>query len=287
MVTLPSVTLPGSETLPSIGLGTWRMGESASRRAADIAAVRSALDIGYRVIDTAEMYGEGGAETVVGQAIADALRVGTLNRSELFIVSKVYPQNASAAGVAAACERSLKRLGLDHLDAYLLHWRGAVPLAETVAGFESLRDRGRIRHWGVSNFDVDDLEELVGTSCGDRCAVNQIYYSLTQRGPAFDLLPWQAGRALPTMAYSPIDQGALVRSKPLLSLAERRGVTPAQLALAWLVDQPGVMAIPKAANELHQRENLEALAVSLDASDRAALDAAFAPPRRKSALAMI
>ena len=167
MVTLPSVTLPGSETLPSIGLGTWRMGESASRRAADIAAVRSALDIGYRVIDTAEMYGEGGAETVVGQAIADALRVGTLNRSELFIVSKVYPQNASAAGVAAACERSLKRLGLDHLDAYLLHWRGAVPLAETVAGFESLRDRGRIRHWGVSNFDVDDLEVGPATSADD------------------------------------------------------------------------------------------------------------------------
>ena len=287
MVTLPGATFPGSEALPSIGIGTWRMGESASHRAADVASVRSALELGYRVIDTAEMYGEGGAETVVGQAIGDALRAGALKRSELFIVSKVYPQNASAAGIAAACERSLKRLGLDHLDAYLLHWRGAVPLEESVAGFEALRARGRIRHWGVSNFDVDDLEELFATDGGERCAVNQIYYSLTQRGPAFDLLPWQAGRGIATMAYSPIDQGALVRSQPLRALAERRGVTAAQLALAWLVDQPGVMAIPKASSELHQRENLEALAVKLGASDRAALDAAFAPPRRKSPLAMI
>ena len=287
MVTLPSVAWPGGEALPSLGLGTWRMGESASRRAADVAAVRSALELGYRVIDTAEMYGEGGAETVVGQAIGDALRSGSVDRSDLFVVSKVYPQNATVAGVAAACERSLKRLGLDHLDAYLLHWRGAVPLAETVAGFEALRARGRIRHWGVSNFDVADLEELVATRGGDRCTVNQIYYSLSQRGPAFDLLPWQAYRAIPTMAYSPIDQGALVRSKPLLALAERRRVSPAQLALAWLVDQPGVMAIPKAASELHQRENLEALATTLDASDRAALDAAFPPPHRKSPLAMI
>ena len=287
MVTLPSVTLPGGEALPSLGLGTWRMGESASRRAADVAAVRSALELGYRVIDTAEMYGEGGAEAVVGQAIGDALRSGAVQRSDLFVVSKVYPQNATTAGLAAACERSLKRLGLDHLDAYLLHWRGAVPLTETVAGFEALRACGRIRHWGVSNFDVDDLEELVATRGGDRCAVNQIYYSLSQRGPAFDLLPWQADRAIPTMAYSPIDQGALVRSKPLLALAERRRVTPAQLALAWLIDQPGVMAIPKASSGRHQRENLESLAVTLDASDRASLDAAFAPPHRKSALAMI
>ena len=287
MVTLPGVTLPGGEVLSSLGLGTWRMGESASRRASDVAAVRSALELGYRVVDTAEMYGEGGAETVVGQAIGDALRSGTLVRGDLFVVSKVTPQNASTAGIAAACERSLKRLGLDQLDAYLLHWRGAVPLAETVAGFEALRARGRIRHWGVSNFDVDDLEDLVATDGGDRCAINQIYYSLSQRGPAFDLLPWQADRGIPAMAYSPIDQGALVRSEPLLALAERRRVTPVQLALAWLIDQHGVMAIPKAASELHQRENLEALAVALGADDRAALAAAFPPPRRKSPLAMI
>ena len=282
------VTLPGGEQLPFLGLGTWRMGEAPSRRGAEVAAVRSALELGYRVIDTAEMYGEGGAETVVGEAVAGAIRAGTVAREQLFIVSKVYPQNASAAGIAAACGRSLKRLGLDHLDAYLLHWRGAVPLEETVAGFETLRTRGLIRHWGVSNFDVVDLEELVAVDSGDRCAINQIYYSLTQRGPAFDLLPWQAARAIATMAYSPIDQGALARSQPLRVIAERRRVTPTQLALAWLIDQgSSVMAIPKAVSERHQRENLEALAVTLHDEDRSALDAAFPPPTRKSPLAMI
>ncbi len=281
------VTLPGGEQLPSLGLGTWRMGEAASRRRGEVAAVRSALELGYRVIDTAEMYGEGGAETVVGEAVAGAIRDGTVAREQLFVVSKVYPQNASAAGVVAACGRSLRRLGLDRLDAYLLHWRGAVPLAETLAGFEALRSRGLIRHWGVSNFDVDDLEELMAIDGGDRCITNQVYYSLTQRGPAFDLLPWQADRAIATMAYSPIDQGGLSRSQPLRAIAERRGVTPAQLALAWLIDQHGVMAIPKAVSDLHQRENLESQAFVMSAEDRAELDAAFPPPRRKSPLAMI
>jgi diketogulonate reductase-like aldo/keto reductase len=281
------VTLPGSELLPPMGLGTWRMGELAARRATEVAAVRTAIEIGYRIVDTAEMYGDGGAEKIVGTAVADALRHGAVDRDRLFIVSKVYPQNATAAGIAVACERSLKRLSLDRLDLYLLHWRGAVPLADTVAGFEGLQARGLIRHWGVSNFDVDDMRELVGVAGGERCAVNQIYYSLTQRGPAFELLPWQAGHGIATMAYSPIDQGTLSRSAPLRAIAERRGVTPAQLALAWLVGQPGVIAIPKAVSELHLRENIEALALILSGDDHRALDAAFSPPRKKSPLAML
>ncbi len=281
------VTLPDGELLPSMGLGTWRMGESEARRTAEVAAVRTAIEVGYRVVDSAEMYGDGVAETIVGIAVADALRSGAIDRDQLFIVSKVFPQNATDAGVAAACERSLKRLSLDRLDLYLLHWRGAIPLAHTIAGFERLQARGLIRHWGVSNFDVDDMRELMGIAGGERCAVNQIYYSLTQRGPAFELLPWQAGRGIATMAYSPIDQGALLRSALLRAIAHRRGVTPAQLALAWLVGQPDVMAIPKAVGELHLRENIEALALILSGDDHHALDVAFSPPRKKSPLAML
>ncbi|MEO7055801.1 MAG: aldo/keto reductase [Caldimonas sp.] len=281
------VTLPGGELLPSMGLGTWRMGESADRRAIEVAAVRTALELGYRVIDTAEMYGDGGAEEIVGTAVAESVRSASIGREQLFIVSKAYPQNATAAGLATACERSLKRLGIDQLDLYLLHWRGAVSLADTIAGFERLQTRGLIRHWGVSNFDIDDMRELVGIAGGELCAANQIYYSLTQRGPAFELLPWQASHGIATMAYSPIDQGALSRSAPLRSIAQRRGFTPAQLALAWLVGQRGVMAIPKAVDELHLRENIEALALILSADDHRALDAAFLPPRMKSPLAML
>ncbi len=280
------VTFPGGEQLPSLGLGTWRMGESASRRGAEVAAVRAALEMGWRVIDTAEMYGDGGAEKIVGTAVAEALRAGTLTRNELFVVSKVYPHNASAKGTVAACERSLARLGLDHIDGYLLHWRGDVPLHETVAAFEALQARGAIRHWGVSNFDLDDMSELMAVASGDRCATNQIYYSLSVRGPEFDLLPWQQAHGVATMAYSPIDQGRLVRDGALSQLAERRACTPAQLALAWLTTQPGVMAIPKAGSEAHLRENLASAAVVLTAGDHAELDAAFAPPRRKTPLAM-
>jgi diketogulonate reductase-like aldo/keto reductase len=280
------LTFPGNEQLPSLGLGTWRMGESKARRKAEVAAVRSAFEMGWRVVDTAEMYGEGGAEEVVGAALAEALRNGSLSRDELFVVSKVYPQNASSRGVVAACERSLARLGLDHLDGYLLHWRGSVPLQETVDGFEGLRARGRIRHWGVSNFDRDDMAELMRTRGGDRCATNQIYYSLSARGPAFDLVPWQQAHGIVTMAYSPIDQGSLVRNAALAAIAKRRGATPAQLALAWLIVQPGVMAIPKATSELHLRENLDSQKITLSAADRAELDAAFPPPKRKTPLAM-
>jgi diketogulonate reductase-like aldo/keto reductase len=280
------VTFPGNVQLSSLGLGTWRMGEAAGRRAREIAAVRAALDIGWRVIDTAEMYGEGGAEEVVGAALAGAFRTGVLAREHVFVVSKVYPHNATARGTVAACERSLARLGLDHLDAYLLHWPGEVPLQETVDAFEALRSQGRIRYWGVSNFDVGDMDALLRVRGGERCATNQVYYSLGARGPAFDLVPWLQHRGIVTMAYSPIDQGSLARNPALRALARKRGATPAQLALAWLIAQAGVMAIPKAASEAHLRENFAALALTLDDADRAALDAAFPPPRRKVALAM-
>jgi diketogulonate reductase-like aldo/keto reductase len=280
------VTFPAEEARASLGLGTWRMGESKARRNAEIAAVRAALDMGWRVIDTAEMYGDGGAEAVVGAAIAAAVRSGGLARDELFVVSKVYPQNATARGTVAACERSLARLGLDHLDAYLLHWRGSVPLQETVDAFEALRARGRLRHWGVSNFDRADMEELLQTQGGARCATNQIYYSLGARAPAFDLVPWQTAQGIVTMAYSPIDQGTLARNGALAAIAQRLGISAAQLALAWLITQPGVMAIPKAASERHLRENLDAAAIMLSSADRAALDAAFPPPKQKTPLAM-
>jgi len=281
------VTFPGNVKLSSLGLGTWRMGESAARKKREVAAVRAALEMGWRVIDTAEMYGDGGAEEIVGAAIGATLAAGTLARDDLFVVSKVYPHNASASGTVAACERSLGRLGLDRLDCYLLHWRGSVPLAETVAAFESLCARGRIRQWGVSNFDVADMEELLRVPGGDRCATNQIYYSLSARGAQFELVPWLQARGMATMAYSPIDQGALARNAALGAIAKRRGVSAAQLALAWLIAQPGVMAIPKAASEAHLRENLAAQEIALDDAEKAALDRAFPPPKRKTPLAMI
>ena len=281
------VTFPGNTELPSLALGTWRMGEVAARRKREVAAVRAAIEMGWRVIDTAEMYGEGGAEAVVGEALAAALHSGAVARDELFVVSKVYPHNAGARAAVAACERSLQRLGLEHLDCYLLHWRGSVPLAETVAAFERLRERGRIRSWGVSNFDVADMVELFALPGGERCATNQVYYSLTARGPGFDLVPWLQQRGVATMAYSPIDQGALAANKALAAIAERRGFSAAQLALAWLTAQRGVMAIPKATSEAHLRENLAAAAVVLDDAERAAIDRAFPPPRRKTPLTMI
>lgn len=276
------VTLPNGDEWPALGLGTWRMGESRTRRAAEVAAVRAALEIGYRLFDTAEMYGEGGAEQVLGEALAGA----GVARDELIIVSKVYPHNASATGVVEACERSLERLRLDRIDAYLLHWRGGVPLAETVRGFETLARRGLIRHWGVSNFDLEDLHELDAVPGGRHCATNQVYYSLSERGPAFALLPAQRARQMPLMAYSPVDQGALADHPSLRAIAARHAATPAQVALAWVLQQPGVVAIPKAAQTLHLRHNWAAAKLVLDADDLAQLDRLFPPPQRKSALAM-
>ncbi len=274
--------------MPVLGLGTWRMGEVAGRRAAEVAAVREAIGLGYRLIDTAEMYGEGGAETVLGQALGETLRAGEVRREDLFIVSKVYPHNASRRGTREACERSLKRLGLDAIDLYLLHWRGNHPLRDTVQAMQALVADGRIGHWGVSNFDTDDMQELAQvTGDGPACAANQVYLSLGERGPEFNLLPWQRERGMPLMAYSPIDQGALAADDGLGELAQRLGVTAAQLALAAVLARPGVAAIPKAVRSAHLKDNLAAADLVLDAATLAELDHLHPPPRRKTPLAMI
>ena len=283
-----TLELSANEKIPVLGLGTWRMGETPGSRKAEVAAVRSAVAMGYRLIDTAEMYGEGGAEDVVGQAIAEALRAGDVKREALFVVSKVYPHNASRKGTPAACARSLARLGLDRIDLYLLHWRGEHPLAETCDAMRQLVDDGRIGRWGVSNLDTDDMEELAAV-CGKPldCAANQVYYSMSERGPEFSLLPWQRERGMPLMAYSPIDQGALAGDAALKKMAQGLGVTAAQLALAWVVAQPGVVAIPKAAREAHLRDNLAAAELRLSAETLAEIDRLHPPPRRKKPLAMI
>jgi diketogulonate reductase-like aldo/keto reductase len=277
------ITWRGGESVPALGLGTWRLGESAAVRKAEVGALRLALDLGYRVIDTAEMYGDGGAEEVLGEALQDAAAV----RDTLFIVSKVYPHNASRSGAVAACERSLRRLGIDRLDLYLLHWPGSHPLGETVAGFEALQQRGLIRHWGVSNFDLDEMQQLAQTPGGAACSTNQVYYSLGQRGIEHSLLPWQRAQHMPVMAYSPIDQGALASHRALQPIAQRHGATAAQIALAWVLHRPGVLAIPKAAREQHLRENLAAAELVLDQEDLAALDRLFPPPGGRGPLAMI
>ncbi len=276
---------PNGEPRPALGLGTWRFGEEPSRRAAEVGALRQALEMGWRLIDTAEMYGEGGAEEVTGQALAEALRAG-VPRGELFVVSKALPAHAGVRSLQAACEASLRRLQIDQIDLYLLHWRGPVPLAETVRGFEQLQRRGLIRLWGVSNFDLDDMRELSAVPGGRACATNQVYYSLSQRGVEHDLLPWQRVQQMPLMAYSPFDQGELVDHPRLRPVAERHRATPAQVALAWLLHQPGVMAIPKAGNALHLRHNWAAQQLRLSPEDLAELDLHFAPPTAKQMLAM-
>ena len=271
---------------PALGLGTWRMGESRRSRTAEIAAVRSAFDMGYRVVDTAEMYGDGGAEEVVGAALSEAVREGTLRREDVFIVSKACPHHASRRELPVACERSLARLGIERIDLYLLHWKGSHPLRETVEAFERLRARGWIARWGVSNFDVDDLVALWAVDGGGQCATTQVYYSLTERGPETALMPWMRERGVPLMAYSPIDQGALARDAGLRRLAAAKGCTAAQLALAWVLAQPGVMAIPKAVSESHLRENLGAADIALGVEELAVLDRLHPAPRRKRPLAM-
>jgi diketogulonate reductase-like aldo/keto reductase len=274
-----TTTLPSGEAVPILGQGTWRMGEQLRHRAAEVAALKRGLELGMTLIDTAEMYGEGGAEEVVAEAIRG-------RRDQVFLVSKVYPHNASRTGVPAACERSLRRLGTDRIDLYLLHWRGAHPLAETVAAFERLRAAGKIRHWGVSNFDTDDMTELAGVADGGRCATNQVMYNLQRRGIEWSLLPWCRGRGLPVMAYSPIEQGRLGRHPALDAVAEAHGVGAYQVALAWMLARPGVIAIPKATALDHVEANRKALDLALTAEDLARLDQAFPPPRRKQPLDM-
>ncbi|QHE90951.1 aldo/keto reductase [Pandoraea fibrosis] len=274
------ISFPGGETVPVLGQGTWMMGEKAARRREEIEALRLGVSLGMTLVDTAEMYGEGATERLVGEAL-DGLR------DEVFLVSKVYPHNASQRGVIAACERSLERLRTDRLDLYLLHWRGDVPLEETIAGFEALRQAGKIRHWGVSNFDVDDMEELFDARGGNACATNQVLYNLSRRGPDFDLKPWLAERGMPMMAYSPIEQGRLATKAGLDDIARAHHVEPLQIALAWVLHRPGVIAIPKASTADHVRANRAAHDIVLSPEELALLDHHFEAPSRKRPLEMI
>jgi diketogulonate reductase-like aldo/keto reductase len=271
---------------PALGLGTWRMGENARTQRAEVAAVRLAIEIGFRLIDSAEMYGDGGAEEMVGAAVAEALRAGDCKREDLVIVSKVLPSNASRRGVVSACERSRTRLGVDTIDLYLLHWPGAHPLRDTLQGFEQLRAQGTITQWGVSNFDLAAMNKLAALPGGQGCAANQVYYSLGERGIDFDLKPWQQQHAVPLMAYCPIDQSALAGDARVAAIAAPLGLTAAQLALAWTLRDGNVIAIPKAVREAHLRENFAAGSVTLDAATLAALDALFPPPKKAQPLAM-
>jgi len=272
--------LPSGEAVPALGQGTWYMGDLPARRAAEVAALRAGMDLGMTLIDTAEMYGDGAAERLVGEAIAG-------RRDSAFIVSKVLPHHATRRGTVAACEASLKRLATDRIDLYLLHWRGGVPLEDTLSGFAELQRAGKIRHWGVSNFDVDDMRELNAVAGGAAVAANQVLYNLTRRGIEFDLLPQCAAEGVPLMAYSPIEQGCLLRDPTLATIAGRHQATPAAIALAWVLRQPGMIAIPKASSEAHVRDNRAALDIQLNEDDLAALDRAFAPPRSKQPLEMI
>jgi diketogulonate reductase-like aldo/keto reductase len=274
------LSLSDGAQVPVLGLGTWGLGERHTGGADVVAALRLGLDLGMNLIDTAEMYGDGGAEEVVGEAIKG-------RRDDVFLVSKVYPYNAARKKMAAACERSLKRLGTDRLDLYLLHWREDVPLLETVEGFEALRAAGKIRRWGVSNFDVADLEELWRLPGGSACAANQVLYNLMRRGIEADLVPWCHEMRVPIMAYSPLEQAKLLAKPALKEIAAARRVTPAAVALAWLLRHDGVIVIPKAADPGHVRENRAALDLVLSQEELTTLDRTFPRPRRKGRLEMI
>lgn len=277
---IPTVTLPSGIDIPALGLGTWQMGEAKARANDEIDSLRLGLDLGMTLIDTAEMYGEGGAEIIVGKALED-------RRDEVFLVSKVYPWNASRTGTIAACEASLRRLGTDRLDLYLLHWRGEHPLEDTVAAFEELKAAGKIGAWGVSNFDTADMEELLAVPHGKNCAANQVLYNLSRRGIEYDLLPWCQSHGIPVMAYSPIEQGRLVHHPELIRIAKAYQATPAQVALAFLMERDGVIAIPKSANLRRVRENRDAVDLDISDEDWAVLDAAFPPPTGKTPLDML
>jgi diketogulonate reductase-like aldo/keto reductase len=279
---MQTIALPGGETVAALGQGTWYMGERQGNAAKEAAALRLGIDLGMTLIDTAEMYASGGAEQVVAQAVAGI-------RDKVFIVSKVLPQNASRSGVPAACERSLQRLKTDRIDLYLLHWRGGHPLAETVAAFEALKAQGKIRYWGVSNFDTADMTELQRVPNGAGCAANQVLYHPDSRGIEFDLLPWCAKQGVPVMAYSPLGHNVrrLLGSSALQAVAKRHGATAAQVAIAWGMRDGNVISIPKAAETEHVRENAAAADIRLTDEDLAAIDAAHSPPTRKTALDLL
>lgn len=278
--------LPSGRPIPVLGQGTWMMGDDASRQEAEVAALRLGLDLGMTLIDTAEMYGEGGAEEVVGEAIKDR------PRSEVFIVSKVYPHNATRRGAVEACARSLRRLEVEYIDLYLLHWRENVPLSETLEAFQFLKDNGSIRDYGVSNFDVGDMEEASALPGGDGIATNQVLYNLLHRGIEWELLPWSRERRIPIMAYSPLgsnvtEQKRMLGHANIKSVAARHNATPAQIALAWLLRQPDLVVIPKASTPEHLRDNRAALDIELTDQDLRELDHAFPPPARKIPLEML
>ena len=274
-----AVTLPDGSSVPALGQGTWRMGEDARLHSREIRALRTGVELGMTLIDTAEMYGDGETEALVGEALAGI-------RDQVFLVSKVYPHNAGRGPIERACEASLRRLKTDRLDLYLLHWRGAVPLAETVEGMQALVAAGKIARWGVSNFDRRDMDELQRAG-GDGCATNQILYNVTERGPEFELLPALRQGGIPVMAYSPLGQGRLPPSPALAAVAARHGVTPFQVALAWVLRDPNAIAIPKAGEEAHVREMRRAADLVLTADDLAEIDRDFPPPSRKTPLAML
>lgn len=274
-----TVSLPDQTPVAALGQGTWRMGEDARLWQQEISAVRAGVELGMTLIDTAEMYGDGATESLLGEALTGL-------RDRVFLVSKVYPHNAGRGRIERACEASLKRLKTDRLDLYLLHWRGSVPLAETIEGMGALIRAGKIRRWGVSNLDSSDMDQLFRAG-GEACATNQILYNVTERGVEFDLLPQLSRRGVPTMAYSPIGQGRLPRSQGLRAVAERHDVTPFQVALAWVLRDPAIIAIPKAGDVAHVEANRRALDLHLSAEDLATIDADFPPPKRKSPLAML
>ena len=276
---MKTVKLPKGGYVAALGQGTWTMGERREARAAEIAALRRGVERGMTLVDTAEMYGEGATETLVGEALSGL-------RDRVFLVSKAYPDNASRTRLPTACEASLRRLATDHLDLYLLHWRGRVPLAETVEAMEKLVAAGKIRRWGVSNFDTGDMDELIAAG-GAACATDQILYNPSRRGPEFDLLPWLDARHIPAMAYSPVEQGRLLRHAALTAVAKARGVTPAQIALAWILRRDDTIAIPKAGSVAHVDDNAAAAELALTTAEIAALDDDFPPPRRRVALEML
>jgi diketogulonate reductase-like aldo/keto reductase len=270
---MKTVTLLDGEGVPALGQGTWRMGEDPGARTKEVTALRLGIDLGMTLIDTAEMYGEGGAERVVADAIEG-------RRDRVFIVTKVYPHNASRVELPKACERSLRRLRSDVIDLYLLHWRGDVPLQETIEAFEKLRQAGKIKRWGVSNFDIGDMDDLLGLSAGSYCATNQVLYSLQHRAIEFDVLPASLKHKIPIMAYSPVGHSrGLLKNATLQETANRQNATPAQVALAWVLRQSGVIAIPKASSESHVRENARSIDIELTDEDLVALDGEFPPPK--------
>lgn len=280
-----TVTFADGTRLPAIGQGTWFMGEEAGQQREEVAALQAGIERGLTLIDTAEMYADGGAERVVGAALQG-------RRDKAFVVSKVYPWNASEVDAVDACERSLARLNTDYLDLYLLHWRGNIPLEETIRAMEMLQQQGKIRRWGVSNFDTDDMQELLAEDGGTHCATNQVLYHLASRGIEYDLLSECQQLAMPVMAYCPLAQAGRLRSElmnhsQLVEIAQQKGISVAQLLLAWVIRKEGVMAIPKASRIAHVHDNAAALDVILTSEELALINQAFPPPSSRLPLDVV